>query len=306
MQRYLLYPPFLTVHEETDFSDIWESFCLKLLKLEYGTNEIERRRPPESGIDLFYRSGQIAYQCKSTLNDNKFNIKIACNSLRSALPLKNTLPWALYTICSNNNLTGNQITALQSVDPHVNTRGKDSWIELCRRFPDQVKANFRTLCDVPENRIHNDFQLLINGELDMIRKKLSFKPINVLIYHHGHDQIYNFVLSKTLTISDLILITRRLFNLHETTKDYKGEVQPKPFFKINDTRYDEEQRHDITLEELGIDEHSTLLFGLDIVFPGGQLTRTVMHANNNSNIHQLSETEIVASIFRRFDASLDE
>jgi hypothetical protein len=85
MQRYLLYPPFLTVHEETNFSDIWESFCLKLLKLEYGTNEIQRRRPPENGIDLYYKSKKIAFQCKSTLEGNKFNIKNACNSLCSAL-----------------------------------------------------------------------------------------------------------------------------------------------------------------------------------------------------------------------------
>lgn len=147
---------------------------------------------------------------------------------------------------------------------------------------------------------------MINGELDKIKIKLSLKPIKVLIYNQGHDQIYDFMLSKSLTISDLLLITRRLFNLHETIKEHKGEVLPKPFFTINNTRYDENQQHNITLEELGIDDYSILSFGLEIVFPGGQLSRTVMHANNHSNINQLNEKEIVASIFRRFDASLHE
>jgi len=306
MQRYLFYPPFLSMPEETDFSDVWEAFCLKLLKLEYETNEIERRRPPESGVDLYYKKRQIAFQCKSTQENSKFNITKACNSLRSAQKAYSKLPWSQYIICSNDNLTGDQLAMLQAIDPRVDSRGKDHWSELCRRFPAQVKANFRTVCNVPENRIHNDLQLLFNGELDSIKEKLDSKPLKVLIYSHGHDQIYDFVLSKNLTVSDLLLITRRLFNLHETIREFHGELQPYPFFEINNIRYDEKQQHDTTLEELGIEDYATLIFGIDIVFPRGAITRSVMHANQYSAIRPESVAEIVSSIFKKIEAGLRE
>jgi hypothetical protein len=303
VQRYLFYPPFIIVHEETNFSDTWEAFCLKLLKLEYGTNEIERRLPPEQGIDLYYQKEKIAFQCKSTVHDSKFNIKKASDSLKSALPLKHKLPWSQYTICSNKNLTGTQVETLKAIDSNVTVRGEDSWRELCYRFPDQVKANFRVVCDVPENIIYHNHNLILNGELQGLLERLRHDPIQVLVYYHGNDAIYNFPLSKHVTVYDLLLMTRRLFGLEETTVAYKGAVHVKPYIKINNIRYDEQRQHTLTLGELGVVDGSCLSMGMDIHFPKANMFRSVMYANNKSSV-QLDPHTILTAIFGKFDANV--
>ncbi|HBN90794.1 MAG TPA: hypothetical protein DD408_16665, partial [Rheinheimera sp.] len=63
--HYRLVPPFLYVPEEQDFSKAWEFFCCKLLNLSNMTTEIYVRNPPEQGVDIYYPSKKIAYQCKS-------------------------------------------------------------------------------------------------------------------------------------------------------------------------------------------------------------------------------------------------
>ncbi|WP_455819594.1 hypothetical protein [Clostridium butyricum] len=49
MKIYNLYPPFVYIPEESNFSDVWEVFYLKLLKIDLNTNNIERRKPPKQG-----------------------------------------------------------------------------------------------------------------------------------------------------------------------------------------------------------------------------------------------------------------
>ncbi|WP_167345568.1 hypothetical protein [Paenibacillus riograndensis] len=294
----------MTINEENNFSDIWESFCLKLLKLNYRTDEIERRRPPEQGIDLYYKKNKTAFQCKSTLKGSKFNITNACSSLRGAIQLKNILPWSNYIICSNENLTGDQFTKLQSIHPDIDIYGKDYWIGLCQRFPEQVKANFRVLCEIPENRIYYDYLLQINGELDAIQEKLKGKPINVLFYYHGHDRIYNLKISKELNVSMLLLLVRRLFKLHEITKEHKGTVQIKPYFLINNNRFDEKTEHDLTMEELGLIDGSCITLGLDFLFQGNQITRSIMYLNKDLSPQLPDQKSIIKNVFVRFDSTI--
>lgn len=90
---YKLYPPFLVVPEEQDFSDAWESFCFKILSLEKSKNNLHRRNPPEQGVDLYDTTDKIAYQCKSVESGKSgdFNVTQAVNSLKSALAIKDEL-----------------------------------------------------------------------------------------------------------------------------------------------------------------------------------------------------------------------
>lgn len=304
MPTYLLYPPFLKVNEEVSFSDTWESFCLKLLKLEYGTTDIERRRPPEKGIDLYYKDRSIAYQCKSTLKNSKFNITNACKSLNDALELKNTLPWREYVICSNENFTGEQISKLHSYEKSVICLGKDYWISICERFPDQVRQNFRVLCDIPDKRIGHDINLLINGELDLLNTKMRANPINVLLYSFDSESVYNIKLSLDLTVADVLLIIRRIFNLQEATSEHKGEILINPYFMIGNDKIEEEARSQTTLGELGIKNSSVICFGLEIVFVKRYLSRNIMFLNKNSKEKSLEKKDILEKIFTRFNNSI--
>lgn len=63
--EYYLYPPFLIIEPQTSFDKAWEDLCRQLLNLEYQTQVIRRRTPPDFGADLIWESEGIVYQCKA-------------------------------------------------------------------------------------------------------------------------------------------------------------------------------------------------------------------------------------------------
>ncbi len=98
--HYRLEPPFLYVAEEQDFSKAWEHFCCKLLNLSNKTTEIYVRNPPEQGVDIYYPSKKIAYQCKSVESGKSgdFNAAKAIESIEAAKRIKTELGWQTYVL----------------------------------------------------------------------------------------------------------------------------------------------------------------------------------------------------------------
>lgn len=79
--EYILKPPFFIIAPHTRFSDAWEHFCKKLLRLDHKTTQIIRLRPPDLGADLIWKEKRTVYQCKSSEAES-FNVTKGINGVR--------------------------------------------------------------------------------------------------------------------------------------------------------------------------------------------------------------------------------
>ncbi len=118
---YRLTPPFLHLPEQTDFSKAWEGFCCKVLNLKFKTDEIYVRNPPEQGVDLFYPTQKIAYQCKSVESGKSgdFNSTHAISSYNAAQQHQQAIGWVEYALCTNVDITGTAEATLRSAIPNL-------------------------------------------------------------------------------------------------------------------------------------------------------------------------------------------
>jgi hypothetical protein len=217
--QYRLYPPFLYYPECNSFSDTWEYFTCKLLNLYFATDEIYIRNPPEQGIDLYFPSRRIAFQCKSVESGKSgdFNVTNAINSIESALKIKEHNGWQKYILCTNVNISGKTEDKLRSVLSDIIIYPKSFWIELCKKFHIEVENNFRILLEIPRQKIINSIdEVFINYYAEKLKKSLSTNIFPILLYSNRHDTVYKLEVSDDLTIDDLIEILRAFFKLPES------------------------------------------------------------------------------------------
>ncbi|WP_373551158.1 hypothetical protein [Haliscomenobacter sp.] len=219
--EYHLIPPFFIVSEESSFHEAWEYFCLKLLKFENNSNDIVKRKPPEKGVDLFYREKKRAYQCKSVLDgiDKKFNISIAKDSLKTAIEAKEEIGWKDYHLCTNVELTGQQIQSLKEIFSDIVVKDKSYWLHLCEKYPDEVKRNFRQLVSVSRKtptQILNDS--LENDYSNKQKQLLNKSAFPILFYYDKHNFVYEMKVSDEFTGEDLLQLILDKFKLPPTIK----------------------------------------------------------------------------------------
>ncbi|MFK7797143.1 MAG: hypothetical protein AB8E82_06790 [Aureispira sp.] len=214
--EYHFYPPFFVVSESTSFFDAWESFCRKILNLENKTHEIYKRSPPENGVDLFYKSKKIAYQCKSTQSslDPKFNITKAVDSLKTAIKAKEEIGWEEYHLCTNIEITGKQQNTLEKVFPDIKFKPLSFWMEMCEKYPSKVRKNFRQLVKTPTRSSPIDkIDSFEKFYTEIQREKLLKDSFTILLYSDKMEKVFEFKVSKNFTGNDLIEIIRKRFSL---------------------------------------------------------------------------------------------
>lgn len=216
--QYRLIPPFLHVPEEDGFPDAWEAFCCKLLNLEQGTTGIIRRNPPEQGVDLFYPSKKIAYQCKSIESGKSgdFNVSHAIASYKAALKIKSTLGWVDYALCTNVAVTGTAESSLKDEIPRLLILPASHWIQLCEAKSAAVASNFRLIVDVHPRQISYGNELLdvtaTFGELD----PTDHDAYNVLLYCNRHDSLYRLPVHGDMPVEQLRQAITDLFRLPDS------------------------------------------------------------------------------------------
>lgn len=303
MKIYNLYPPFLYIPEESNFYDTWEVFCLKLIKIDLKTNSIERRTPPEQGVDLYYKNKRIAYQCKSNLKDTKFNITNAKKSLVSALQIKDSLPWEKYYLCSNINLTGKEVTKLQKVYGDIEIKGKDYWIGLCKDNPSLVQSDFRTLLDVNEARIISD--LNISLYMKNINSKLQKSPIKIRFYTDLHKTLYEITLSKNMLVKEFLELLRCILNFSEVFSEYDGKLKITHYFMYDGVKYFEDSNCSSMLCDIGITDGSIITYWIKYLHTQNNVENNVLQFNE-SEIDYKKSNLITTKIFERFDRSLED
>jgi hypothetical protein len=213
---YYLYPPFLVVPEESSFADAWEAFCCKLLNLKEKTDEIYRRHPPEQGIDLYYPTKQIAYQCKSVESGKSgdFNVSKALDSIKSAKSAKAKAAWKEYVLCTNVDITGTAEAKLTEKLPNIIIRPRSYWQNLCEEFSTYVEKNFRLLLTIPQKRVVDTIsQAFYANYSDKLKAMLNKNSFEVFLYSNRHDKIYRVPVSPEYKVEDLLHILKWFFGL---------------------------------------------------------------------------------------------
>lgn len=217
--QYRLWPPFLFSPEEDDFSDVWERFCCKLLNIEYKTTEIFVRNPPEQGVDIFFPSKKIAYQCKSIESGKSgdFNVTKAVESIQAAKAIKSTLGWERYVLCVNVAISGKAEATLKAELPSIEILPNSHWVHMCETYPIEVERNFRKLIEIPAPRIQTAIQdRFISSYSEELTTRLGSSPITIFLYCNRHDTTYRVSVSEDFTCEDLLGIFRAFFKLPES------------------------------------------------------------------------------------------
>ena len=332
---YNLYPPFLIVPEETDFSDVWESFCCKLLQLKEHSDSIVRLGAPEGGIDLYDATRSIAYQCKSVESGKRGDFKVnqAISSIRAAIATRHERPWKQYVVCTNVDITGAAYDKLRSFLPDVDIRPRSYWINACESFPSAVQRNFRRLITIPPDRLVSATVDVVGTDIlgtdvsDHIRSKLSESPYDIFLYSNMHEKLYRLRVSPSLTIQDLDTYLRCFFQLPDshTLRDLNATC-----VLHHEVIFDGEPQSDSSqsLRNAGIKENAIVMFRTHVTFwnerepesdfttekPSTRFSAGVLLCVDLPSPEQLSGErlvraqervkEAVADIFRRCDVSL--
>lgn len=229
-KEFIYLPNFLRYDGESSFDDVWEAFCCKLLNLEYITNDIYRRTPPESGVDLHYKNINTAYQCKSVISGQAsgFNTTHAKKSFDDALSVQAELGWKEYVICTNVDLTGPKLTTLTSYSPLIKVYGKSYWDRLCQKHTSNILDNFNEVIKVPGNDIIEMDSRYVLEQYSEEQKKMLIADSSVLLYWRGVNKIIKFPIFEGMFVYELLNIISRYFKIPVNTK-----------IKIDDSLYTE-------------------------------------------------------------------
>jgi hypothetical protein len=271
---YNLYPPFLIVPEETDFADVWESFCCKLLQLKEHTDSIVRLGAPEGGIDLYDAKRSIAYQCKGVESGKRgdFNVNHAISSIQAALAKRREREWKKYVVCTNVDITGPAFDKLRRLLSEVDIRPRSYWINACERFPDAVQRNFRLLLTIPrerlvaaQERVLGTTHIFGTNVSEQLRHKLSECPYDIFLYSNKHETLYRLQVSASITIQDLDLFFRGIFQLPSsyTLRDLSATC-----VLTHEVIFEGEPQTDSSrsLKEAGITENSIVMFRTHLTY----------------------------------------
>ncbi|PIE94592.1 hypothetical protein CO726_13475 [Bacillus fungorum] len=260
---YILHPPFLKEEYGLSFGESWEIFCLKLLKIHYKTNEIEKRNPPESGIDLYFSDKKIAFQCKSIANSNgTFNYTLAEKSLQNALSIQKDLGWEKFILCINGEITGEQIKRLQKVYKNVKVMSKYFWIHLCENHPEVIQNNFRKVIDVPSSFQANKIKKISNipQEIKDIMI-INDKCFSIWIYISQNDSLIPVEVYKEMTVANLLTLIKNLLGITNKTFVQTEEVQVSCELYFGGEYISESNKY---LVDLCIQPYSIIAFNINV------------------------------------------
>jgi len=217
--EYYLYPPFLLIEPQNSFADAWEYFCCRLLNLEHQTNKIYVRKPPDRGVDLFWPDEGIAYQCKAVENGTAGGLQLAHvkASFKQALDYQAQIGWRDYILCTNVDLTGPQQEKLLQMYPGLKIQGYSYWMQLCRRFHEQIADRFQVLIPIAAPHIQQAVQAInkryLHNYLPIIQEYPPTDLIHILLYSNRYKHIFEFSIPVVFTAHDILLMLRELFEL---------------------------------------------------------------------------------------------
>lgn len=300
---FLIYPG------ETNFDDVWEMFCCKLLNIDKRKNNIYRRTPPENGVDLFSPDDKIAYQCKSTENaDSKgHNLTKIEQSYQSALKIKNELDWEKYYICLNYDLTGNQESNLKEKLPNVEILGKSYWLNLCHKYTLLISENFRQFIPIPLDILTQSIdEIFYEDYAENLKNKLEKNKYSISVYSNRSKSIYKLFVSDEFTVEDLIHILSKAWGLPEPKRISGYDFGLSRAIVFNNSKHS----LDKTMKDLKIVEDSivalwtTISYGESNSGKGGGFMEFYVPKNPQNGLKEYEE--LIKNAFEMFDSKINK
>ncbi|MCU0391932.1 MAG: hypothetical protein MUE81_12500 [Thermoflexibacter sp.] len=284
--EYRFSKDFLAYSGEVNFADIWEKFCCKLLNIYYRTDEIYRREAPENGVDLFFPSRKIAFQCKSveSANSKGHNLQKIKESYLNAKKIQNEIRWSNYFICLNYGLTGIQEKKLKQELPEVTVFPQSFWLNICETYPTFVENNFRKLISIHGNTISSRIKDSFTPEYSMeLSQKLKENKFDIYVYSEKHNKLYRLGVSGRFKIIDLLEILINIWKLPQIVTENYGFNGIKIHYDI--IFNDEVMPFYSTLEELNIYKHSVICLYASVTYEnnGKILECKQMYKTSNYN-----------------------
>jgi len=295
-KEFLIYPG------ETNFDDVWEKVCCKILNIEKRTNNIYRRIPPESGVDLYSPDDKIAYQCKSTDNaDCKgHNLTKIVKSYESALQVKNELNWDKYCLCLNYDLSGLQERNLRKALPDVEILNQSYWLIVCKNYQPLVYENFRQLLPIYNNLIIEKIEEIYYEQYaEKLKSYLDKYPYEISVFSNKSQNIYKMKVADEFSIKDLINILTKAWNL-PGQKYFSG----CNFGLSHSILYNNEfQPINKTLKEIGINQESIVTLWSKIQYSesgnSGRFMQLTVLPNPDEGMKKYEE--LVKNAFYEYD-----
>jgi hypothetical protein len=273
------------VAESQDFSKAWEHFCCKLLNIKNKTTTIYVRNPPEQGIDLYYPSKKIAYQCKSVESGKSgdFNVTHAIQSIQTALSVKKELGWKKYVLCVNVDISGTAEKALKEALPEIEILSTSNWVRLCEKHPIEVEINFRRILEVPRAKVLDAINdTFIEHYSRKLKKKIENSHFDIFIYCNTHDKTYRIAVSEEFSCGDLHDILCGFFKLPKPAKIEAEEINVALSHHVifNGAKLTQNQ----ILKDLGVTQGSIITFWTTILWRDAEKTlrRDVIHMMTSS------------------------
>lgn len=316
--EHYFYPPFFIVPEESSFDGAWEVFCCKMANLMEARTDIYRRTPPEDGIDLYGPTTQTAYQCKSVDSGRSggFNAAKALESIGSAIAFRPRLPWSVYVLCTNVDVTGAAEEKLRAALVDLELRPRSYWQQACEKHPDAAEPHFRRLVKIPRRRTEEAIaDGFVQHYRDELHALLEGETFTIFLYSNRHERIYRVQVSPDFKVEDLVHVFRRYFRLpgSKTIEDAMIRVSLSHSLVFDGKK----QAFGRTLRDCGICDRSLVTYWTTITWKelsDDDAVATTMHRANLMRLDERGRSpreramdaykSLISEAFARFDQQL--
>ena len=142
-------------------------------------------------------------------------------SIQRALDMQPLIKWQKYILCTNVNLTGKQELKLQQKLPTLDFYTHGYWIDLCKKFHNQIADRFRI--PVPISRFYVDQaidKVYLRHYAQKYQPDLSISLTPILVYSKRRHQIFELEIPSNFTSGDLLLLLSELFSLPRPITTY--------------------------------------------------------------------------------------
>lgn len=229
---------------DTSFSEAWESLCFSLLRCERGSGDIMRLKPPDKGIDIWDRTQEYAYQCKSCDQGALGSIggDESTKSLETANAHRDTFSWKKYFLATNADYTGSAFEKLLEKAVEVGLEknniahlGPTYWDELCTRHWGEVSHFFRYRISIGKERVVQAFKdaRYYPQYVEEYSGKVLESDLTVVLTNNRTPLEVRMPFSSHLTVEHLLEVGQAMLGLSLEKSTYHDlDAQARPSLSV--------------------------------------------------------------------------
>lgn len=261
---------------DTSFGDAWESLCYALLDAELCDSSLIRLRAPDNGVDILHRSGQKAFQCKSTEMGafGSLSADESTKSLTKAFSERGPLGWKSYAFATNASYTGSAYTSIKKVaeklgiqDDQLDFLGPEHWDKLCTRHISLISDRFDYRIPVAKSRVIQAFenQRYFPKYVTQYDKEVEKSELVVRVSNNRTPVVLEIPFSPELTVKHLVDVLKDVLGVSLDWTNYQ-DLGTSAGSSISLALNQQNQVFDKKIGELGLAPDQELQFWITIVW----------------------------------------